>query len=82
VTMDLTIFSHEEKLGVIRRVRALLGVTSFLILASFGSTFILSLGLSSPEAWVLGAVGYGGAISWGAIRGYYLARFVYPRQRR
>src|SRR5262245_60201701 len=48
VTMDLGSFNYDEKLRVIARARTFLGLTSFLTLASFGSTFIVGLGASSP----------------------------------
>jgi hypothetical protein len=80
VTMDLGTFTLADKLRAIARVRTFLGVTSFLILASFGSTFILSLGVESPVAWVLGAMGYGGAIFWGILRNYYMSRIAAPKR--
>ncbi len=80
VTMYLAPFAQNEKLGVISKARTSLGVSSILILTSFGSTFLVSFGLDSPGAWFFGSVGYGSGIFWAVLRGYYLTRFVHPRQ--
>ncbi len=75
VTMYLAVFTQSEKLRKIARVRDLVGLSSILILTSFGSTFLVSLGLSSPWSWLLGGIGYGSGIFWALLRGYYLSRF-------
>lgn len=81
VTMYLAALAQEEKLRIIARARTLLGFSSILILTSFGSTFLVSFGLNSPGAWFFGSVGYGSGIFWALLRGYYLTRFVHPKQR-
>jgi hypothetical protein len=78
-TMYLAPFAASEKLGRIAWARTLLGTASVLIPTSFGSTFIISLGLTNPWSWVFGAAGYGSGIAWALLRGYYLTRFVHPR---
>ena len=75
VTMYLAVFTQSEKLRKIARVRDLVGLSSILILTSFGSTFLVSLGLSSPWSWLLGGIGYGSGIFWALLRGFYLSRF-------
>ena len=47
-TIPLAFFTLSEKLGRIAKVRFFIGLASVLILTSFGSTFLVSLGLSSP----------------------------------
>ena len=79
VSMDLVPFSQVGKLGAISRVRKFLGLTSTLILASFGSIFLVSLGTSSIWSWVLGGIAYTGSLIWVFMRFYYFSRFVYPR---
>ena len=79
VTMYLGLFTFQEKLERIAKARTLLGLSSILIPASFGSMFLVSLGLSSPLSWVLGAIGYGAGIVQALLRKYYLGRYVYPR---
>jgi len=81
VTMYLAAFAQDEKLQIIARARTFLGVSSILILTSFGSTFLVSFGLNSPGAWFFGSVGYGSGVSWALLRGYYLTKFGHPRQR-
>jgi hypothetical protein len=82
VTMYLAVHTQDEKVKIVGRARTLLGLTSILIPTSFGSTFLVSLGLDSPGAWFFGGVGYGSGILWAVLRGYYLTRFVHPKQRR
>src|SRR5712691_6734011 len=69
---------YTEKLRRVAWARTLLGLSSILIPASFGSTFHVSLGLSSPWSWGLGAIGYGAGIVQALLRKYYLGRYVYP----
>ena len=80
VTMYLAPFSAQDKLSIIARARTFLGLSSILILTSFGSTFLVAFGLSSPGAWFFGVMGYGSGLFWAFLRGYYLTRFVHPRQ--
>ncbi len=80
VTMYLAIFTFNEKLRAIARARNLVGATSILILTSFGSTFLVSLGLSSPWSWLLGGIGYGSGVFWALLRGYYLTKVVNPKR--
>jgi hypothetical protein len=82
VSMYLAVFSYEEKTRIVGRARTLLGLASILIPTSFGSTFLVSLGLSSPWTWLFGAIGYGSGVSWALFRGFYLTRFVHPGQRK
>ncbi len=80
VTMYLAPFAQSEKLRIIAKARTFLGIASILILTSFGSTFLVSFGPSSPGAWFFGIVGYGSGISWALLRGYYLTTFIHPKQ--
>ncbi|TLX96686.1 MAG: hypothetical protein E6K96_05445 [Thaumarchaeota archaeon] len=64
VTMYLAPFTQNEKFRMIARVRNYVGLSSVLIITSFGSTFLVSLGLSSPWSWLLGGIGYGSGILW------------------
>ncbi len=80
VTMYIAPFSQIDKLKIIARARTFLGVSSILILTSFGSTFLVSFGLNSPGGWFFGSIGYGSGIFWALLRGYYLTRFVHPKQ--
>ncbi len=80
VTMYLAPFAQNEKLKIIAKARIFLGVSSILILTSFGSTFLVGFGLNSPGAWFFGSVGYGSGVFWALLRGYYLTRLVHPRQ--
>jgi len=73
--MYLAPFTQNEKFRMIARVRNHAGLSSVLIIASFGSTFLVSLGLSSPWSWLLGGIGYGSGILWALLRGYYPAKF-------
>lgn len=75
VTMYLDALTPGEKSRIITRVRNLVGLSSVLILTSFGSTFLVALGPSSPWSWLFGGIGYGSGISWALLRGYYLSRF-------
>src|SRR5712691_6609712 len=75
VTMYLAPLTQNEKFRIIARVRNYVGLSSVLIITSFGSTFLVSLGLSSPWSWLLGGIGYGSGILWALLRGYYLAKF-------
>ena len=75
VTMYLAPFTQNEKFRMIARVRNYVGLSSVLIITSFGSSFLVSLGLSSPWSWLLGGIGYGTGILWALLRGYYLAKF-------
>ena len=79
-TIPLALFTLNEKLSRIAKVRFFVGLASFLILASFGSTFLVSLGLSSPWSWLLGGIGYGSGILWALLRGFYLTRCVNPKR--
>ena len=78
-TMYLAPFTSNEKLTRVAWARTLLGTASILIPTSFGSTFLVSFGVSNPGAWVFGAVGYGSGITWALVRGYYLRKYVHPR---
>ncbi len=80
VTMDLGPFTLVDKLRVVARVRTFVALASTLILASFGSIFLVSLGTTSPWAWVLAGIGYAGSVAWLIVRGYYITRFVYLRK--
>jgi hypothetical protein len=80
-TMYLAAFTLGEKLRRISWARSILGTASILIPTSFGSTFIVSLGLSSPWSLVMGGIGYGSGIFWALLRGYYLRKFVHPKMR-
>jgi hypothetical protein len=82
VTMYLGLFTFEEKLGRIAISRTLLGLSSILIPASFGSMFLVSLGLSSPLSWVLGSTGYASGIIQALLRSYYLGKYVHPKMRK
>ena len=75
-TMYLTPLTQSEKLERVGWARTLLGLASILIPTSFGSTFLVSLGLSSPWSWLLGGIGYGTGIFWALLRGYYQIKFV------
>jgi len=75
VTMYLAPFTQNEKFRMIARVRNYVGPLSVLIITSLASTFLVSLGLSSPWSWLLGGIGYGSGILWALLRGYYLAKF-------
>jgi hypothetical protein len=75
VTMYLAIFTQDEKLRVVHRARNLVGAASILIVTSYGSTFLVSLGLTSPWSWLLGGIGYGSGLLWALLRGYTLSRF-------
>ncbi len=79
-TMYLSLLMISEKLRRVAWARTLLGLSSILIPSSFGSTFLVSLGLSSPWSWLLGGIGYGSGILWAILRGYYQIRFVRPKQ--
>jgi len=80
VTMPLTLFTMAEKLSRIASVRIFVGLASVLIMLSYGSSFLVSLGLGSPWAWLLGGIGYGSGILWATLRGYYLRGFVNPKR--
>ncbi len=54
VTTCLAVHSYHEKVAMITKVRTLLGLASILIPTSFGSTFLVSLGLSSRGPEFLG----------------------------
>src|SRR2546427_11542859 len=75
VTMYLAPFTQNEKFRRIARVRNYVGLSSVLIITSFGSSFLVSLGLFSPWSWLLGGIGYGSVILWALLRSYYLAKF-------
>ena len=75
-TMYLAALPLAEKLRRVGWARTLLGVSSFLILTSFGSTFLVAFGLSSPWSWVFGGIGYGSGAIWAILRGYYQIKFV------
>ena len=77
-SMPLAMLALERKLRRIDAVRTLVATSAFLIIASYGSTFLVSLGLTSPWSWVLAAIAYGSGILWVIARWYYLARFVNP----
>jgi hypothetical protein len=79
-TMYLTPLTQSEKLERVGWARTLLGVASILIPTSFGSTFLVSLGRSSPWSWLLGGIGYGSGIFWALLRGYYQIKFVRPKK--
>jgi hypothetical protein len=79
-TMYLTPLTQSEKLARVGWARTLLGISSILIPMSFGSTFLVSLGLSSPWSWLLGGIGYGSGILWALLRGYYQIKFVRPKK--
>jgi len=80
VTMYLVPMTLAEKLRVVGRARTFFGLSSILILTSFGSTFLVSFGLESPWSWSLGAMGYGSGLIWALLRGYYLAKVLRPKQ--
>jgi hypothetical protein len=80
-TMYLAPLPLTEKLRRVGWARTLLGVSSFLIPTSFGSTFLVSLGLSSPWSWAFGAIGYGSGAVWAAVRWYYQVKVVRPGAR-
>ena len=80
-TMYLAPFTSNEKLKRIAWARTLLGTASFLIPTSFGSTFLVTFGLSNPWSWLFGAVGYGSGVVWALVRGLYLRRYIHPRMK-
>ena len=80
-TAYLAPLTVSEKLLRVGWARTLLGVSSFLIPTSFGSTFLVSLGLASPWSWVFGAIGYGSGLVWAVLRAYYQIKVVRPRIR-
>ncbi len=75
-TMYLAPLPLGEKVRRVGWARTLLGTSSFLILTSFGSTFLVAFGISSPWSWVFGGIGYGSGIVWAVLRGYYQIKFV------
>jgi len=79
-TMYLAALPLDLKLRRVGWVRTLLGISSFFIPTSYGSTFLVSFGLSSQWSWVFGGIGYGSGIVWAALRGYYQLRVVRPKQ--
>jgi len=79
-TMYLAPFTQAEQLRIVAKARSFLGLSSTLILTSFGSTFLVSFGLNSAGGWFLGSIGYGSGLFWALLRGYYLTKFVHPRQ--
>lgn len=80
-SMPLAMLAFEQRLRRVDFVRMLVGSAAFLIIASYGSTFLVSLGLTSPWSWGLAAIAYGSGVLWLIIRWYYLARFVNPNRR-
>jgi hypothetical protein len=80
VTMDLGPFVLAGKLRVVAQVRTFVALALTLILASFGSIFLASLGTESPWSWVFAAIGYAGSVAWLVVRGYYISRFVYSKK--
>ena len=80
-TMYLAPLTVDEKLRRVGWARTLVGISSFLIPTSFGSTFLVSLGLDSPWSWVFGGIGYGSGVVWAAIRAYYQIKVVRPGTR-
>lgn len=67
---------------VLRRLdigRLFLATSAFLLMASYGSVFLISFGLSSPWAWALGVIAYGGAVVFVVIRTYLLTKFATRR---
>ncbi len=62
------------------RERTLLGLASVLIPTSFGSIFLLNLGLHTLGFWLFGGVGYNSELFWTALRGYDLTRFEHTAQ--
>lgn len=81
VTMYVAVYTPDEKVRIIARARNLLALASILIPTSFGSTFLVSLGIDSPWSFFFAAVGYGSGIFWALLRGYYLKSFVQTKQR-
>ncbi|QQG48433.1 MAG: hypothetical protein HY247_06730 [archaeon] len=79
-TIPLALFTVEEKLQRIARVRVLVGLASIFIMTSFGSTFIVALGVSSPWSWLFGGIGYGSGVVWALLRAYYLTKYVNPKR--
>lgn len=68
-----------EVLRRIDMVRLFLAVSGFMLLASYGSVFLISFGLTSPWSWVLGGIAYASAVLFLILRSYYLSRFATRR---
>ncbi len=67
---------------VLRRLdfgRLFIATSAFLLMASYGSLFLISFGLSSPWAWTLSVIAYGGAAVFVVIRTYLLSKFATRR---
>ncbi len=56
--------------------RLFIATSAFLLMASYGSVFLISFGLFSPWAWTLCAIAYGGAVVFVVLRTYFLSRFA------
>jgi hypothetical protein len=64
---------------VLRRIdtgRLYVATSAFMLLASYGSLFLISFGLSSARSWVLSAIAYGSAIVFVVLRRHYLSKFA------
>jgi hypothetical protein len=64
---------------VLRRIdtgRLYVAASAFMLLASYGSLFLVSFGLSSPWSWVLSTIAYGSAIAFVVLRRYHLTKFA------
>ncbi len=65
-----------EVLRRIDNVRLFLAVSGFMLLASYGSVFLISFGLASPWSWVLSGIAYFSAIAFLVLRRYYLSKYA------
>ncbi len=82
VILGNTPLAQVDVQAVLRRLeiaRLYIGVSAFMILASYGSIFLISFGLSSRFSWTLSGIGYGAAVALVLARRYHLSRFVTRR---
>ncbi len=64
---------------ILRRLdtaRAYIATSGFLLLASYGSVFLISFGLASGWTWAMSAIAYGAAVLFLVLRRRHLSKFA------
>lgn len=79
VNTPLAQIGMDEMLRRLDNARLYLGVSAFMLLASYGFVFLISFGLYSPWSWVLSAIAYGSAIAYAIFRRRHLVKFATRR---
>ncbi len=76
VNTPLAPIGLDELLRRLDTGRLYLGISAFMLLASYGFVFLIAFGISDPWSWVLSAIAYATALAYALFRRRHLTRFA------